>query len=52
MATKSGMRYKVIALDPYSRHMSLPVLRAIHSLVQEGAVVAGPKTHRRSESCG
>ena len=43
VATKSGMRYKVIALDPYSQHMSLPVLRAIHSLVQEGAVVAGPK---------
>ena len=43
VSTKSGMRYKVIGLDPYSRHMSLPVLRAIHSLVQEGAVVAGPK---------
>lgn len=43
VSTKSGMRYKAIGLDPYSRHMSLPVLRAIHSLVQEGAVVAGPK---------
>jgi (4-O-methyl)-D-glucuronate---lignin esterase len=43
IATKSGMRYKVIGLDPYSRHMSLPVLRAIHALVQNGAVVAGPK---------
>lgn len=43
VSTKSGMRYKVIGLDPYSRHMSLPVLRAIHSLVQGGAVVAGPK---------
>jgi hypothetical protein len=43
VATKSGMRYKVIGLDPYSRHMSLPVLRAIHILVQNGAVVAGPK---------
>jgi alpha-L-rhamnosidase len=43
VATKSGMRYKVIGLDPYSRHMSLPVLRAIHALVERGAVVAGPK---------
>ena len=43
VSTKSGMQYKVIGLDPYSRHMSLPVLRAIHSLVAEGAVVAGPK---------
>jgi hypothetical protein len=43
IVTKSGMQYKVLGLDPYSRHMSLPVLRAIHSLVQSGAVVAGPK---------
>ena len=43
IVTKSGMRYKVLDLDPYSRHMSLPVLRAIHRLVQDGAVVAGPK---------
>jgi hypothetical protein len=43
LVTKSGMEYKVLGLDPYSRHMSLPVLRAIHALVEEGAVVAGPK---------
>ncbi len=43
IVTKSGMRYKVLGLDPYSRHMSLPVLRAIHKLVRDGAVVAGPK---------
>ena len=43
IATKSGMRYKVIALDPYSRHMSLPVLSALYMLAQSGAVVAGPK---------
>jgi hypothetical protein len=41
--TKSGMTYRVLGLDPYSRHMSLPVLRAIHKLVEDGAVVAGPK---------
>ena len=43
ITTKSGMSYRVLGLDPYSQHMSLPVLRAIHKLVEEGAVVAGPK---------
>jgi alpha-L-rhamnosidase/F5/8 type C domain len=43
IATKSGMHYKVLGLDPYSRHMSLPVLRAIYKLAQDGAVIAGPK---------
>ena len=37
------MRYRVLALDPNSRHMSLPVLRKIRDLVAAGAVVAGPK---------
>ena len=43
ITTKSGMNYRLLALDPYSRHMSLPVLRSIHKLVEEGAVVAGEK---------
>ncbi len=43
IVTKSGMEYRVLGLDPYSKHMSLPVLRAIYALVQNGAVVAGPK---------
>ena len=43
IVTKSGMQYKVLGLDPYSRHMSLPVLRAIYTLVESGALVAGPK---------
>jgi len=41
--TKAGMQYRVLGLDPYSRHMSLPVLRAIQKLVEQGAVVAGAK---------
>jgi hypothetical protein len=41
--TPGGMSYRLLGLDPYSRHMSLPVLRAIHKLVEQGAVVAGPK---------
>ena len=43
IVTASGMRYRVLALDPYSQHMSLPVLRKIRDLVQAGAAVAGPK---------
>ncbi|HEX9199450.1 MAG TPA: glycosyl hydrolase, partial [Acidobacteriaceae bacterium] len=43
IATPSGMRYRLLVLDPYSKHMSLPVVRAIHKLVQDGAVVAGAK---------
>ena len=43
LAAPSGMRYRVLALDPHSQHMSLPVLRRIRDLVQAGAVVAGPK---------
>jgi hypothetical protein len=43
ITTPGGTTYQVLGLDPYSRHMSLPVLRAIHRLVMEGAAVAGPK---------
>jgi hypothetical protein len=43
ITTKSGMSYRLLALDPYSKHMSLPVLRGIHRLVEQGAVVAGEK---------
>ena len=43
LTTGSGMSYRVLALDPYSEHMSLPVLRAIHKLVEDGAIVVGPR---------
>ena len=43
LETKGGMSYRLLGLDPYSQHMSLPVLRAIHKLVEDGASVAGPK---------
>src|ERR1700746_3170661 len=39
IATKAGMTYKVLGLDPYSKHMSLPVLKAIEKLVKGGATV-------------
>jgi hypothetical protein len=37
------MRYRVLALDAHSEHMSLPVLRKIRDLVKAGAIVAGSK---------
>lgn len=43
ITTPGGVSYKLLGLDAYSRHMSLPVLRAIHRLVTEGAVVVGAK---------
>jgi alpha-L-rhamnosidase len=43
ITTKSGMSYRLLGLDPYSQHMSLPVLRAIFHLVETGGIVAGPK---------
>jgi hypothetical protein len=43
ITTESGMSYRVLALDPYSIHMSLPVLRSIRALVNQGAVVVGSK---------
>jgi hypothetical protein len=42
LVTDSGMRYRVLALDPYSQHMSLPVLKRIKELVHQGVTVAGP----------
>jgi hypothetical protein len=43
LATPTGMRYRVLALDPHTRQMSLPVLRKIRGLVQAGAIVCGAK---------
>lgn len=43
IVTPAGMTYRVLGLAPNSRHMSLPVLRAIHQLVMDGAVVVGAK---------
>jgi hypothetical protein len=43
ITTGSGMSYRLLALDPNSRHMSLPVLRKIRDLVAAGATVVGPK---------
>jgi alpha-L-rhamnosidase/Glycosyl hydrolases family 2, sugar binding domain len=43
ITTPSGMNYRVLCLDAFSKYMSLPVLRAIYKLVQQGAIVIGDK---------
>ena len=43
ITTPGGTSYRLLVLDGYSKHMSLPVLQAIDKLVREGATVAGPK---------
>jgi hypothetical protein len=43
LVTESGMRYRVLALDPRAARMSLPVLRGIRDLVAAGGVIAGGK---------
>ena len=43
ITTPGGTTYRLLVLDPYSEHMSLPVLEAIDKLVRDGASVAGPK---------
>jgi hypothetical protein len=43
ITTPTGMSYRLLALDPNSRYMSLPVLRKIRDLVSAGAAVVGGK---------
>jgi hypothetical protein len=43
ITTPNGMSYRVLALDPNSRYMSLSVLRRVRDLVNAGATVMGGK---------
>lgn len=43
LKTRSGMTYRVLALDPSTSRMSLPVLRKIRDLMAAGAVVVGAR---------
>ncbi len=43
LVTPTGMSYRLLALDPNSQYMTLAVLRKIRDMVNDGAVVSGPK---------
>ncbi|MCL4483744.1 MAG: glycoside hydrolase, partial [Bacteroidetes bacterium] len=43
LITPSGMSYRLLALDPNARYMTLPVLRKISEMVKAGAVVVGER---------
>ncbi len=42
LLTPGGTSYRVLALDPSTRRMTLPVLRKLRELVNDGAIVVGP----------
>lgn len=46
ITTPGHVDYRILGLNEVARTMSLPVLRAIEKLVEEGATVAGPKPLR------
>jgi hypothetical protein len=46
LVTPAGAQYRILALDPSTRLMSLPVLRKIRELVRYGAVVVGSRPLR------
>jgi hypothetical protein len=43
IVTDSGMHYRILALDPRTRRMSLDVLQQITQLIRRGATVVGEK---------
>ncbi len=43
LVAPSGMQYRMLALDPSTRRMSLPVLRKIRDLVEQGVAVVGAR---------
>jgi hypothetical protein len=43
LTTVTGMRYRVLALDPNSQRMPIAVIRKILDMVTAGATVVGPK---------
>jgi hypothetical protein len=43
LVTASGMRYRLLALDPRTHSMSLDALRLIGKLIEAGATVAGDR---------
>ncbi len=43
LVTKSGMAYRVLVMDPRSRHSSLPVMKKIQAMVRAGALIIGAR---------
>jgi len=43
LSTEQGMEYRLLALDPRTRSMSLSVLRKLHELAAAGATIVGGK---------
>jgi hypothetical protein len=43
ITTPAGAAYRVLVLDANARNMSLPVLRKISNMVQQGAIVVGAR---------
>jgi hypothetical protein len=43
LTTRSGMAYRLLALDQSTRRVSVPVLRQIRNLVRSGAVLVGAR---------
>jgi hypothetical protein len=43
LVTRSGMRYRVLVLDPCMRRVSVPLLRKLRDLSSAGAVIVGVK---------
>ena len=43
LVSQGGTRYRVLALGPDAQHMTLPTLRRIAELVEQGATVVGRK---------
>jgi hypothetical protein len=46
LVTASGMRYRLLALDPRTRVMSLDVLKKLAQLAEAGATIVGDKPQR------
>ncbi|MDX8337774.1 glycosyl hydrolase [Draconibacterium sp. IB214405] len=43
ITTPSGMSYKILALDKNTKRMSLPVLRKLAQLAEDGAIIVGQR---------
>jgi len=43
LVTPTGMHYRILALDPNSRYMTLAVLQKLQKLVKAGAIIVGNK---------